>query len=111
MPRQVKRLNAIKAAALKAKGLYPDGDGLYLQISPTGSKSWIFRFKAAGKARDMGLGPLSSVSLAKARKLAASAASNDWRVWIPSASARLSGLASGLQRHKRSPSTRRLRPT
>jgi hypothetical protein len=73
MPRHVKRLNAVKVAALKKKGLYPDGDGLYLQVSATGSKSWIYRFKAAGRARDMGLGPLSSVPLAKARKLAANA--------------------------------------
>src|SRR5215218_8843280 len=35
-----------------------DGGGLYLQIAPAGSKSWLFRFTLAGKAREMGLGPV-----------------------------------------------------
>lgn len=71
MGRQVSRLTAVKVNALKVKGLYADGDGLYLQVAATGAKSWIFRFKAQGKTRDMGLGSLSIISLADARELAA----------------------------------------
>ena len=71
MGRQVSRLTAVKVNALKKKGLYPDGGGLYLQVSGNGAKSWIFRYKASGRARDMGLGPLSAISLAAARDLAA----------------------------------------
>jgi len=50
--------------------MYADGGGLYLQVSRGGSKSWIFRFTMAGREREMGLGPLHTVSLAEARDLA-----------------------------------------
>jgi integrase len=73
MARITQRLTAIEVTNLKDKGLYPDGDGLYLKVTGAGTKSWIYRFGQAGSTRDMGLGPLSSVSLAKARKLAAEA--------------------------------------
>ena len=67
------RLTAIKVANLKAKGLYPDGAGLYLRITSSGTKSWLFRFSRDGATRDMGLGPIATVSLARARELAAEA--------------------------------------
>jgi hypothetical protein len=51
--------------------MYPDGAGLYLQVTSEGAKSWIFRFSLNGKAREMGLGSLSGVSLADARVKAA----------------------------------------
>ncbi len=47
--------------------MYPDGGGLYLQVTGAGAKSWIYRFMLRGKAREMGLGPLSVVSLLEAR--------------------------------------------
>jgi integrase len=53
---------------------FGDGDGLYLQIAPGDTKSWLFRYTLRGKAREMGLGPVgelpASVPLAKARVLA-----------------------------------------
>ncbi|WP_439544154.1 hypothetical protein [Hyphomicrobium sp.] len=52
MGRQISRRTAFKVNALKVKGLYPDGSGLYLQISATAFKSCIFRFKAHGHTRD-----------------------------------------------------------
>jgi len=67
------RLTAIKVTNLKAKGLYPDGAGLYLRITSSGTKSWLFRFSRDGATRDMGLGPIATVSLARARELAAEA--------------------------------------
>jgi integrase len=51
-----------------------DGDGLYLQISPEHTKSWLFRYSFAGKAREMGLGKVAvadnkpGVTLAAARR-------------------------------------------
>ena len=51
--------------------MYADGGGLYLQVSPTRTKSWIFRFVLGGCERAMGLGPLPDVSLAEAREKAA----------------------------------------
>jgi hypothetical protein len=69
--RQLHRLNALRISKGIAPGYYADGGGLYLQISTSGSRSWIFRFTIAGRTREMGLGPLSMVSLAAARKQAA----------------------------------------
>lgn len=54
----------------KAPGYHGDGGGLWLQVSPAGTKSWVFRFTLAGKAREMGLGPEHTVSLAEAREKA-----------------------------------------
>jgi integrase len=51
-------------------GMYGDGGGLYLQVSAAGTKSWSFRFMLHAKAREMGLGPLHTVSLAEAREKA-----------------------------------------
>jgi integrase len=58
--------------AMKAKkaGLYRDGNGLYLQITPGGVKSWIVRYMIRGRARYMGIGPFPAVSLAEARQRA-----------------------------------------
>lgn len=65
------RLTALGIAKLVDPGYYADGGGLYLQISASGSRSWIYRFSIAGRAREMGLGPLSVLTLAAARKVAA----------------------------------------
>lgn len=63
----------------RGPALFLDGQGLNLQIMPTGSKSWILRFMLNGKSRTMGLGAYgdgsSGISLAKARELAAEARS------------------------------------
>jgi len=64
------RLSALAVSRLKEPGMYADGGGLYLQISRSLTKSWIFRFSLNGRAREMGLGPLHTVSLLEARELA-----------------------------------------
>lgn len=46
-----------------------DGDGLYLRVRPTG-KSWVYRYKLAGKPAKLGLGPYPAISLAAARQKA-----------------------------------------
>ena len=71
MPKSVNRLSAVAVANIDTPGLYADGAGLYLQVTESGSRSWVFRFKAHGRTRDMGLGPLNTVGLAKARAIAA----------------------------------------
>jgi integrase len=65
--RKINQLSPLKIAQLKAPGKYHDGLGLYLHISPTGSKSWAFRYMIDGRAREKGLGPTHTVSLAEAR--------------------------------------------
>ena len=53
---------------------FGDGDGLYIQVAPGNTKSWLFRYTLRGRAREMGLGaagePPDGVPLAKARVLA-----------------------------------------
>jgi len=67
MARQINRLSARKVSSESKQGYHSDGGGLYLQISKFGTKSWVFRFTLNGKAREMGLGALHTVSLAEAR--------------------------------------------
>ncbi|BBP57100.1 integrase arm-type DNA-binding domain-containing protein [Pseudomonas sp. St316] len=66
------KLNPKQVENLAEPGTYEDGDGLRLEIKPSGSKSWTLRFQLAGRRREMGLGSYPEVSLKKAR-LAASA--------------------------------------
>jgi integrase len=75
----IERLKARQIERLKEKGSYPDGGGLYLQVTEDGrSKSWIFRYavtrvidgKTVYRDRQMGLGPLYDVPLDRARALA-----------------------------------------
>ncbi|SOE98855.1 Integrase [Burkholderia sp. OK233] len=70
--RQLHRLGALRIAKEVAPGHYADGGGLYMQIADSGARSWVFRFKLNGRVREMGLGPVSRVSLGEARKLATS---------------------------------------
>lgn len=71
MARSLAKLSAVKVAKITQPGMYSDGGGLYLQLSPLGGKSWLFRFKISGRERQMGLGPAHTVSLADARTKAA----------------------------------------
>src|ERR1700751_1253606 len=73
MVQKIQRLTALTVARSSAPGLYADGAGLYLRVSRNGSKSWVFRFTLRGKPREMGLGGLTKVTLADARKKAADA--------------------------------------
>lgn len=74
MARSLQKLTdvLVKSTKLKA-GRHSDGGGLYLNVSPTGSKSWVFMWVVAGKRREMGVGPYPAVSLSKARSKAGEA--------------------------------------
>jgi hypothetical protein len=65
--RECDRLSALAVKRLSTPGYHPDGRNLYLQVSESGSKSWIFRYTVNGKERHMGLGSYPDVSLAHAR--------------------------------------------
>jgi integrase len=65
------KLSAIEVTKAKGPAVLHDGGGLYLRVSATGAKSWVFRFQLEGKRRDMGLGPFPDISLADARGKAA----------------------------------------
>src|SRR5215472_12153207 len=64
---RIGKLSAVEVNKTKGPAVLHDGGGLYLRVSPTGSKSWVFRFQLDGKRRDMGLGPYPDISLAEAR--------------------------------------------
>lgn len=63
------RLTALAVKNATKPGLYNDGKGLYLQVTASGTKSWLYRYTFKGKTRDMGLGAYPGVSLAQASKL------------------------------------------
>lgn len=70
MPRTLNRLSPLKVAKLKTRGLHADGGGLYLRVSDGGTKGWIFRYRANGRLHDMGLGPIHTIGMPRARELA-----------------------------------------
>ena len=70
MARTIGKLTALAITQPKRRGYYGDGGGLFLQVSASGSKSWVFRFRDGGRLREMGLGPTHTVSLAEARQKA-----------------------------------------
>src|SRR5512132_259777 len=71
--RMIGRLTARAVEGLKRPGHFADGGGLYLQVSETGSRSWVFRYQRAGWRREMGLGSFPAVGLKEARGKAATA--------------------------------------
>jgi integrase len=64
------KLTVAKIAMLTEPGRHGDGGGLWLQISKWKTKSWVLRYWRGGKERNYGLGPLSLVPLADARRRA-----------------------------------------
>ena len=64
------KLSVKMVAALKEPGRYADGGGLYLNVSKTGSKSWVVRTMINGARRHIGAGSVRFVSLAEARETA-----------------------------------------
>lgn len=65
--RTTNRLTALRVQNLQERGDHCDGGGLYLRVTDRDSKSWLFRFTLAKRAREMGLGPFPAMSLAAAR--------------------------------------------
>jgi integrase len=70
MARAAERLSARTVQTVKDRGLHADGKGLYLRIGPTGSKSWIYRYRTGDRQHDLGLGPYPDITLAEARERA-----------------------------------------
>jgi Arm DNA-binding domain len=79
MARTIAKLAPTKVTALlKAgtKGTFPDGANLYLQVTGPGTGSWLFRYAERGSGAKgarprmhwLGLGPVHTVGLAKARE-------------------------------------------
>ena len=67
MARMLEKLTPLGVTKTSKPGYYGDGNGLWLQVSQSGSKSWVFRFTLSKKQREMGLGAVSTVTLPEAR--------------------------------------------
>ncbi|RNC93915.1 MAG: site-specific integrase [Oricola sp.] len=65
------KLTDSKIKNLIEPGIYGDGDGLYLRVQRSGSRSWVFIWRRFGVRREIGLGRYGpgawNVSLAAAR--------------------------------------------
>src|SRR5262245_17192691 len=72
MAHQLNKLTARMVATVAKPGLYGDGGLLYLQVSGAGqkrvTKQWVARYMIDGRARKMGLGSLTTFTLAEARE-------------------------------------------
>ncbi|HRW61644.1 MAG TPA: Arm DNA-binding domain-containing protein, partial [Defluviicoccus sp.] len=71
MPKRAKGIKGDLSVKSLPAGIHADGGGLYLQVTASGARSWIFRFSSAGKRHEMGLGAYPAVSLKDARVKAA----------------------------------------
>src|ERR1700688_3716347 len=85
---RLNRLTAVRVQQVRKPGFYPDGGGLYLQVTQGASgalnKSWLFRFSVPDSSKPRkrhdrwaGLGPIGTVSLVQAR--AAALEARQWR--------------------------------
>ncbi len=72
MPRIAKELGPLAVKGLSSAGLHPVGGvaGLMLQVSKTGTRSWLLRVKVGDKRREIGLGAFPGVGVALARQKA-----------------------------------------
>jgi integrase len=68
-----RKLTALFVAKHRQPGRYCDGaaTGLYLQITGSGGRSWLYRYNVHGRQHEIGLGSVRDVSLEQARDLAA----------------------------------------
>jgi integrase len=63
-----KRLSAL-AVRNAAPGIHADGGSLYLSVSKSGSRRWLYRYRSGARVKDLGLGDATAISLADARTL------------------------------------------
>ena len=67
IPRTLSSAKVKNAAANDAALQLPDGGGLLLFVSPSGSKAWRYRFRLDGKGQTLTIGNYPEVGLADAR--------------------------------------------
>src|SRR5438477_9995062 len=74
MPKRAPLMTIRQAQTLRRPGFHAAGgvQGLLLQVTP-GGRSWVLRYRFAGRRRNLGLGPADTIGLAQARELAAAA--------------------------------------
>lgn len=72
MPRKARELSPLEVRRLTNPGRWSVGgvDGLALQVTEAGARSWVLRLRVAGSQREMGLGSFPTITLADAREKA-----------------------------------------
>ena len=72
MPKRARELGPLEVKRLATPGVHAVGGvaGLALQVTATGARSWVFRYRHNGRRREAGMGPFPDVPLAKAREYA-----------------------------------------
>ena len=63
-------LTPLFVRSVSRAGRYCDGQGLYLEVRPSGSRGWIQRLTIRGRRAELGLGGFPLVSLKEAREKA-----------------------------------------
>jgi integrase len=63
----MRQLSCKQIAALAKPGHYRVDRNLYVQVSPTGTKAWLFRYMLDGRSHGIGLGSLELVDRDEAR--------------------------------------------
>lgn len=86
MPKKARELSALEVKRLEHPGHRNNAtfavggvDGLLMQVTPTGARSWLLRCKVGDKRRHIGLGGFPDVSLAQARERARAARELIWQ--------------------------------
>jgi integrase len=63
-----KKLSAL-AVKNAGPGIHADGGSLYLSVSKSGSRRWLYRYRSGARVKDLGLGDATVIGLADARTL------------------------------------------
>ncbi len=71
MARAIHKLTVTQVKALRKPGRHSDGGGLYVNVTKTGTKSWLFMWSNGEGRKEMGLGAFPAITVAKARSKAA----------------------------------------
>jgi len=73
-------------------------DGLHLQVTPTGARSWLLRVTIKGKRCQIGLGPFPDVTLSQARERAREVKDQIWRGIDPLAEKRRMTFSQAMEK-------------
>jgi integrase len=66
----IEQLTAQRVQRERRPGMHHDGRGLYLYVSKSGARSWLYRYMLDGRRHEIGLGSALDVTLADARRKA-----------------------------------------
>lgn len=105
MPRKAKEMSAVEVRKIAHPGTGGNRnvavggvDGLLLQVTPTGARSWLLRATIKGKRRQIGLGAYPDVTLAQARERARGVKDMIWQGIDPLAEKRRLTFAQAMEK-------------